>query len=911
MAFMALPVGVVTFLFTDVEGSTRLWEESPESMMDAIRQHDEAIEGAAGNHGGVPVRPRGEGDSRFVVFSSASDAVEAAAEMQRLLAAVEWVTPRPLLVRMSLHTGAADLQLGDYYGASVNRAARLRAIAHGGQTIMSASTCELVQDDLPPGVSIRDMGEHGLKDLTLPEHVYQVDIVGLPDSFPPLASLDAVPNNLPIQLTEFVGRQLELANAQTTLAETRLLTILAPGGAGKTRLAIQVAAELTPEFPDGVFFIDLAPIQSPDDIIQTAAESIGIALSTEEDLQNQLLAYLAGKNQLLVFDNFEHVAAGSAIVTEILKSSRGIKVIVTSRSKLNTKGETVMAVSGLETTWQTSEEAFVASGVRLFADASKRADASFSLSPDDLEPLSQVLELVGGMPLGIELAAAWVDVMQIQEIANEISKSLDFLDSELEGVPERHRSVRAVFDYSWSMLGEDEGRIFSALSVFRGGFTREAGEAVAGASMRNLANLVSKSLLVHNRESGRYTVHELLRQYAEESLREDARLYETTVAAHKNFYADLAADAEELIFRDQIQLIHVVEGDLDNIRLAWQHALASGDVAAVRRFVFALWPLYEIRGWHQAAASLFGEALDALEPHSGDEATEIARASAAAVQAWFWAHLGKPEVGVVQATDAVAELATLPDRSAHVLTVGCRIACLTYMNRWEEAREAGTNGVRIADELGNKPMSAGLKAWLGLSELQLGNIDTAIRLYDESERVLSGLKEYWTRSWNALGMAVIASMQGRPHDGIDILEGLVLRAKEIGYRRAIQAGLQYLGEAQLSVDDFDAADASFLESLAMSEEMGQVVEKVGLLTRVAQVRAKVGKTDEAVAILASVLGDPISRQSLLVDNISITEMTTTLLANLEQELGPEDYAAASARGNARTVEVTAKELLAN
>ena len=223
----------------------------------------------------------------------------------------------------------------------------------------------------------------------------------------------------------------------------------------------------------------------------------------------------------------------------------------------------------------------MASGVRLFADASKRADASFSLSADDLEPLSQILELVGGMPLGIELAAAWVDVMQIQEIANEISKSLDFLDSELEGIPERHRSVRAVFDYSWSMLGEGEGRIFSALSVFRGGFTREAGEAVAGASMRNLANLVSKSLLVHNRESGRYTVHELLRQYAEESLREDTLLYETTVAAHKDFYADLAADAEELILRDQIQLIRVVEGDLDNIRLAWRrHPYASSTVAA-------------------------------------------------------------------------------------------------------------------------------------------------------------------------------------------------------------------------------------------------------------------------------------------------------------------------------------------
>ncbi|MFV1961685.1 MAG: NB-ARC domain-containing protein, partial [Acidimicrobiia bacterium] len=886
-----------------------LWEDAPDSMMDALRLHDGVIGTAVEAHNGVLVKPRGEGDSQFAVFSSAVDAVLGSTQIQRRLAEVDWPTPRPLRVRASLHTGLAELELGDYYGSTVNRAARLRSIAHGGQTVLSGSTFELVQDHLPEGVSISDLGAHRLKDLTRPEKVFQLNLDGLDNRFPSLKSLDAVPNNLPVQLTEFIGRQHELANARTTLAETRLLTILAPGGAGKTRLAIQTAAELTSEFPDGVFFIDLAPIHAPDGIIQTASESLGIALSTEEDLQTQLLTYLASKNQLLVFDNFEHVAAGSGIVTEILSSCPRVKMIVTSRSKLNIKGETVMAVSGLETTWSTSEEAFTASGVRLFADASKRADASFSLSAEDLEPLAQILELVGGMPLGIELAAAWVDALQIGEIAEEIAKSLDFLESEMEGIPDRHRSVRAVFDYSWSMLDPDQRRMFSALSVFRGGFTREAGEAVAGTSMRHLANLVSKSLLVHNRESGRYTVHELLRQYAEESLREDAPLHETTVAAHKDFYAELGAHAEELMFSDQIQAIRLVEADLDNIRSAWLHSLGGGDGAAVRKFVFALWLLYEIRGWHQAAASLYGEALDALEPHSGDEATEIARAAAAALQAWFWAHLGQPEVGVDQATDAVAKLATLPDRSAQVYAITCQIACLTYLNRFEEAREVGIEGVRISEALGNEQLPALLKAWLGLSELQLGNIDTATTVYDESERVLSQLIEYWARAWNALGMAVIASMQSRPHDGIEILKRLVTGVKEIGYRRATQTGLQYLGDAQLSVDDFDAADASFVESLAMSEEMGQVVEKLGLLARVAQVRAKVGKIDEAVAILASVLGDPISSQSMLVDNISITEMTTTLLADLEQELDPDDYSAAYTRGNARTVEDTAKELL--
>lgn len=255
-----MPTGTVTFLFTDVQGSTHAWEQSPDLIMKALAQHDEAVVGAASKHGGVVVKPRGEGDSRFIVFQSAVDAVAGVTDMQRQLADIEWVTPSPLLVRMSIHTGTAELDDGDYYGSTVNRAARLRGIAHGGQTVISRATWELVQDSLPPGVTIRDMGEHGLKDLTRPEHVYQLEIEGLVNDFPPLLSLDAVPNNLPVQLTEFIGRETELTEVTDLLSTTRLLTILAPGGSGKTRLAIQAAANLIENFPDGVFFVGLADI---------------------------------------------------------------------------------------------------------------------------------------------------------------------------------------------------------------------------------------------------------------------------------------------------------------------------------------------------------------------------------------------------------------------------------------------------------------------------------------------------------------------------------------------------------------------------------------------------------------------------------------------------------------------------
>jgi class 3 adenylate cyclase len=487
-----LPEGVVAFLLTDVQGSTRAWEKSPDLMMRALVQHDEAIESAVAAHRGVTVKPRGEGDSTFNVFASAVDAVAGAAEMQRRLASVAWATPHPLVVRAALHTGTAELHQGDYYGPTVNRAARLKAIAHGGQTIMSRATWELVQDQIPPRVTCRDMGEHGLKDLTRPEHVYQIDIDGLPNEFPPLASLDAVPNNLPRQLTEFVGRDAALRETKRLLEENRLLTILAPGGTGKTRLAIQAAADLTAAHPDGVFLISLADLRSGGELVQAAAESLGLGLSSDEDVRTRLLTYLANKRQLLVFDNFEHLTDEATIVTDILKAAPYVKVLVTSRAKLNLTGETVFTISGLETTWDKPEDALHTSGVQLFLDAARRARPDFSVAAGDLDALATILRLTGGVPLGILLAAAWVDMLPAAEIADEIGKSLDFLETENADVPDRHRSVRAVFDHSWRLLSEDERKIFTALSVFRGGFTREAAQEVAGASLRNLANLANK-----------------------------------------------------------------------------------------------------------------------------------------------------------------------------------------------------------------------------------------------------------------------------------------------------------------------------------------------------------------------------------------------------------------------------------
>ncbi|GMQ86260.1 MAG: LuxR family transcriptional regulator [Acidimicrobiia bacterium] len=904
-----LPEGIVTFLFTDVEGSTKLWEEAPDSMMEAVRQHDQAIEQTAVAHHGIPVRPRGEGDSRFVVFSGAPDAVAAAADIQRRLVEIEWATPRPLRVRIALHTGTADLQLGDYYGSSVNRAARLRAIAHGGQTLMSGSTWELVQDQLPANVTVQDMGKHRLKDLTRPERVYQIDAEGLDDGFPPLDSLDAVPNNLPVQLTDFVGRP-EVADIKRIIGETRLLTILAPGGAGKTRLAIQAAADLAADYPDGVFFVDLAPVTSPADIAQTVAESIGVALATDEDLQTQLLARLANEQQLLVFDNFEHLADGAGIVSEILTAAPKVKVIATSRARLNITGETVFALPGLVITWEMPEQAFDASGVRLFIDAAKRADASFSLQVDELDPLATILDLVDGMPLGILLAASWADTLRVDEIATEIGRSMDFLETETRDMPDRHRSMRAVFDYSWSMLSEDEQRTYAALSVFRGGFTREAADAVAGASLRGLSNMAGKSLVVSDRDSGRYSIHELLRQYAEEELQKDQQLLETMIVGHNTFFAKHASQIEALMLvGDEVEALRLVEDDLDNIRWAWSQVQDRGDAESARSIIFGLWFLYEIRGWTKAASELFAEASDAFADGSEDNATEITRALIDSSEAKYLASLGQTEAAAPLAAKAVAMLRGRSDPFALIMALEVVGEVSMYLGQFDRVLDIGSEARRVADDAGLEMWSAGMLNYQALAHLQMGDVEAASRLLDEGDAVLARLGEHFMRTWNLATQAIIAMMQGRIGDAIDLYQQQAELAREVGYIRAVAIALQGLGQAYASNGDLDAASDALVESLDIFDRMGLVTEMAGVLVMIARVRTETGRAEQAVEILSCVLADPSSDQMFVFEQQTITEAAEGVLEQLEAELDPDLYAAARARGAAITLDVAVKELL--
>jgi class 3 adenylate cyclase len=427
-----LPRGTVTFLFTDVAGSTRLWEAHPEAMRAALVEHDALIEFLTEQHGGRVVRPRGEGDSRFCVFARATDAVAAAVTIQQALHAEDWPHETPLRVRLALHTGEADLRDGDYYGSAPNRCARLRAIAHGGQALLSVATYDLVRDALPAGVTLKDLGEQRLADLHRPERVYQVLALGVPADFPPPRSLDALPHNLPVQLTSFVGREPELAAVRGALAAHRLVTLTGAGGCGKTRLGLQVAADALAAFADGAWFVDLAALADAALVPQAVLAALGLPEPPGRAPLGALADALRRRALLLVLDNCEHLLEACATLADtLLRACPRLHILATSRELLGVPGEATHRVPSLgvpepelvrdlgsrDAGPEAVERLRRCEAVQLFVERARLVQPDFALVPEQAPALAQVCRRLDGIPLALELAAARVRVLSVEQLA--------------------------------------------------------------------------------------------------------------------------------------------------------------------------------------------------------------------------------------------------------------------------------------------------------------------------------------------------------------------------------------------------------------------------------------------------------------------------------------------------------------
>jgi predicted ATPase/DNA-binding SARP family transcriptional activator len=641
-----LLTGVVTFLLTDVEGSTALWEAYPHAMAPALARHDELVAKAVGAHGGVLLKSRGEGDSTFSVFASVSNAAAAAIELQAVLAAEAPTDVIPLRARASVHSGEAELRDGDYFGPTVNRAARLRAIAHGGQVLCSQSTAQLLEDRLPDGASLRSLGSHRLQDLSRPEVVFQLCHPTLTAEFPPLQSLEALPNNLPVQLTSFIGREREGALIAETLRSTRLVTLTGTGGVGKTRLALQTAADTLPAYPDGAWFCELATTADADAMLQVVALALGLAPRQGVSLAERIGEVIGKRRLLVVLDNCEHLLdAAAELVETVLATSPNVRVLATSREALDVSGERVVRLRslGVPPTGAKLDELVASDAAKLFIERAESTGAEIAFDARDAAAIAEICRRLDGIPLAIELAAARVIALSPAEIADRLDERFRLLTGGRRAAVERHHTLRAAVDWSYSLLSSTEQRVFDRLGVFPGTFDAPAAEAVAGGEgiedwdiLDTLTSLVAKSMLVADRGAGstRYQMPETLRHYARERL-DAARSSDDRRRRHARHFVGVA-EASNLGLKSEAEPIwqERILADLDNFRAAVSWGLDSStdeDAELSTRIIANLayhggWSGIGIGAWAERAAE---------EARSGDRRYRGVVLACAATNAFY------------------------------------------------------------------------------------------------------------------------------------------------------------------------------------------------------------------------------------------------------------------------------------
>ena len=605
------PTGTITFLATDIQRSTEMWERYPSSMPSALERHDALLGSVVEEHGGKVFK--NVGDGVFTAFDSAPQAVAAALAAQRQLTEEEWSTPEPLRVRMAIHSGEAEARGGDYFGMALNRVARILAAGHGGQVLLSQAVERLVSERFPEGVALRDLGLRSLKDLTEPERVFQLVMADLPDEFPPLNTLDARPNNLPAQATVVVGRSREIEEVRKLVLrdDARVVTLTGPSGTGKTRLGVQVAAEIVDAFEHGVFLVDLAVVHEPDRVATAILEALEVEADGADDPKRVLAELLSDRQLLLVLDNFEQVLVAAPYVADLIRDAPRLTVLVTSQAPLRIRGEHEYPVPPLAfpnpKRLPPIEKLTDYESVVLFTERARAVVPSFQLSEGNAQAVAEIVHQLDGLPLAIELAAARVKMFPPQALVRRLGRRFDFLTSGTRDLPDRQRTLRGALSWSYNLLNEDEKALFLRQGVFDGGFTIEAAERVCVAEDEHfdvvevLSSLVDKSLLrlSHGEtEEPRFERLRTIRDFSIELLEESGEA-DRWRKRHAEAFAELAEPLEPSRLSDSgaPEMLAKLAYESENIRTALQWTLKTGEGALAVRLAQALPTIWFGRGF--------------------------------------------------------------------------------------------------------------------------------------------------------------------------------------------------------------------------------------------------------------------------------------------------------------------------
>ncbi len=640
-AMLQSPTGTVTFLFTDIEGSTKIWESSPVAMRSALACHDKIARDAIEANGGYVFKTIG--DAFCAAFSTAAEAVQAAADTQLVLFFEPWEVDPPVRVRMAVHTGVAEARDSDYYGQPVNRVARLLSAGHGGQILVSAATQELIRDALPADCTLHDLGEASLKDLSRPERVYQLQVSELPSEFPPLRTLNSpeLPNNLPLQATSFIGREREMGEVKALLASARLVTLTGTGGTGKTRLALQAAADLLEGDGEGVWLVELASVTDAALVPQVIAQALGIREESGTPIARSLTQWLKPKRLLLVLDNCEHLVEEiAALVADLLRSSPGLHVLATSRERLNLAGERVYRVptmgvprrsgrSGQIGAFKpTAEMLWQYESVRLFVERVQAVQPTFSLRDGDAPALASICEKLDGIPLALELAAARVRSMSVTESNARLDNCFRLLKGGSRSSLPRQQTLQALVDWSYELLTPKEQAMMQRCSIFAGGWTLAEAEQVCcdgtiievWEALDLLSSLVDKSLVntdeAQETSTTRYRLLETLRQYSTERRAESTASGDEITWRHLRYFTGLAEQANKgLDGSESVRWIKQLSADLDNIRAAMSFALEQPNAEPALRLAAEMYDFAIQRGFQSECRHWIDTAL----PNASDE----------------------------------------------------------------------------------------------------------------------------------------------------------------------------------------------------------------------------------------------------------------------------------------------------
>jgi predicted ATPase/class 3 adenylate cyclase len=733
---MSMPTasGALTFLFTDIEGSTRLWEQYPEAMKSALARHDALLTQAISANNGHVIKTTGDGC--LAIFPNPLSALNAALAAQQALSAEPWdeLKPQCVRVRMALHSGSADERGGDFFGPTLNRTARLMTIGHGGQVLLSASVETQVRESMPSGASLLDLGNQRLKDLTRPEHVYQLAHPGLRADFPALTSLDSFPNNLPVQLTSFVGRERAIDEVKHLLDASHLLTLTGSGGTGKTRLALQTAAEVLPSFVDGVWLVELAPLTSPDLIAPAIGNLFGLDRVPNRTPREQLIDYLRSRRLLLILDNCEHlVAACASLADALLRSCPHLRIIASSREALGIAGEATYRVPSLKlpALSDTSPEALrLCEAAQLFIERATIVNPRFALNERNAVAIAQICRHLDGIPLAIELAAARVKLFSAEQIVARLDDRFRLLTSGSRTALPRQQTLRAMIDWSYDLLSEPERGLLSRLSVFASGWTFEAAEAVCADLdvLDLLSQLVNKSLVVAeeraDEESGevRYRMLETIREYAHDKLL-DAGSAEVSAArdCHFEYFLSLTDQARlGLRGAQAVEWSDRLDPEEDNIRVAveWGQDKRPGDVLRMLGNLIFTWRIRLDRMERLYPVSDLIQQVDALPPSSDPgvmQTRSSLKAEGLTVLGLFALTKGDNRSAYESLVAAVALERTLQDPVMRAFMLSVLTLAATYTGNVQAARSAAAECTTVLDTFAeHDPVRVALSLFLSM-----------------------------------------------------------------------------------------------------------------------------------------------------------------------------------------------------